>query len=380
MVVAEKEGGGELKPGISDGARKGAEKKTEIVFFLGTHTPEYAHRLRSMTERRMPDCIVLEEPKDEEFQRMLNSLKGKNEKERSEIIDDYVRKRGYLHQDCEREILKVVADLNEKGVKIKQMDVVHDLSFATRGAMVLPPFLAMETRVIKKMGDGDFDKAVNSVLNAAGVMVVGLDERNRIRANLLVTGIEKGELGGYVIVEAGKQHVLLKRRVMEKLRGEGAVIKTEYEHGETAREVFGRWAQEVRSPFEELVNLYENGVYGPINEKWKKKWGDRWRRDGYDSDTIDERGRVGRLKDAVKGWVEGNYGDERERLLGARTVLMFRVVEDPFDVNEKWMGAVRMVNRLNYTECKKVFEEMNAKEMDEEAAFKFLESYVKNRK
>jgi hypothetical protein len=388
MVVMQKDerGGGrvdsqtELAKEVKPEAKGGIEKKTELVFLLGEHHSNYAKKLKSLTDKRLPDYIILEEPEDKEFQKMLSAAKNKDVKERDKIIGEYVNGRAYLFKEFEKELLGLIVDLHEKGVKIKQIDIEQDFNWVTPTRFPTPVYIDTEMRIRNRAQSGGLDASVNSVLNSAAVIVVGVDERNDKRAELLGNEIERGDVEGYVIIEAGRQHSLLKNRVRKKLRGKNVAIRSEYEYTDTAKEVFGRWAQEVHSPLEELVNLYESGLYGPLNDGWKKRWADRWRRDGYGIDTMDDRTRSTKFKDTIKDRVDKNYGDDRERLLGARAVIMFRVLDDPF-TDKSHIEAVKMVNRLkDYEECNKVLGEMSANDMDVKTAFEFLEEYLTNRK
>jgi hypothetical protein len=375
MVVMQKEESAESKPALANERKGEGQKKSEVVVFLGPHNADYIKKLTKLTGERLPAYIVVEDVPDKDFPKML---KGDID------VEKYVNERPYFFKEHVIELFKLLVELHDggNGVQVKQIDAPSDLRWVR-----LPPFpltfdTEAEVRIDNKMSRGDFDKAVNSMMSYRAIDAATLDDRNRKRDEWVGDELDKGKLSGYVLILGGKLHSFFKNRLKSRFRDSDNVsIDAIYTTTEDAKEVFGRWAQDVYSPLEELSHLYEQGVYGPLNEKWKEKWADRWRRDGYENRMDDDRTRRGKVKDAVSGLIEGNYGDKRERLLGARSVLMLRVLKDPSDTDKSWVKTVNMVNQIpTYKQCKEFFDEMNAQDMDEKAAFKFLEEHVKTRK
>lgn len=367
MVVAEREEGGRKDVRVSDEARKGAEKKTEVVFLFGGHTVDYVDKMKELTKKKLPDVVVLEEPESENFRRML---KGEV------TVQEYVRSRGYTFKEAAIARCELVVELHKKGVKVEQIDPGHGIAWVHYPSS-LTFESAAEERIMRHIKNGEFEKGVNAIINSMAIMAVETKKRDEMRAEEIARRIQNGELKGYVLVEAGSIHTKVKNILRERFKGSDEVeVKSEFARKENANEVFGRWALEVYSPLNELHRIYKNGLEGELDQKWMKKWGKRWRREGGTEEFWDERGRLERLGDRVSEWFDRSYGGERERLLAARAAVMLRAGGLEDDLKE--MKIARMANKLNYDECKKVFEEMRG--MDEEAAFKFLEGYLKNRK
>lgn len=364
MVSMQKEEGA---AGLREARGGEAERKTEVVFLFGAHNLDYVKKMRELTERRLPNVIVLEEPKNAGLEKML----------KGEIsVEEYVNSRAYTFKEAAKERCELLVELHKKGVRIEQIDPGHGLVWKKGVAHPFSFDEAAGNRFAMHIAAGNFEKAVDTAVNLSAITAVEIKKRDEMRAKEIAAAIKKGELSGYILVEAGSIHTRTKNLLNELLKGEQVAVKAEFARKEAAKEVFGEWAQEVFSPLDELRRIYANGLQGELDRKWEKRWAERWRRD--EEAVESEGGRLKALKERVRGVFDREYGGERERLLGARSVVLFKITGDDVEEDIKQMKAVGMVNRLTYEECKEVFQKTSG--MNEDEAFAFLEEYLKTKK
>jgi hypothetical protein len=367
MVVIQKDEGKEA-PASPPKAPVVKEARTEMLFLLGMHTKEYVQKLRDITDMRRPDFIIAEEPPNPKFQNLLEKGKTQNI---DKDIEDYVGRGGYFFKEAEIEKIKLLAELHKNGTRVVQLDP---------GQGVNPFPLVFESAVEQRIGNSielnDFKRAVNTVIISSAMWASEMDARDAQRATAITNSVEKGGIHGYVIVEAGSSHTFLKDDVMNHFKNSKDVkISSEYATPNEVKEVFGRLAREVYTPSDELMRLYESGLYGPLNKEWDKKWGGRWVKDGYGVEYEDDRSFAKKAADMLR--YDEEYGDEREKLLAARSVIAIKMVRDMHDEKDA-MRATQMVNRLGYKECEDIFDK--TKGMGEEETFKYVESYRSTKK
>jgi hypothetical protein len=364
MVVMQKEEGEESQIPTAPAVK---ESKTEVLFLLGRHAKEYVQKLKDITDKRRPDFIILEEPFNDRFQKLLEKGKTQNiEKD----IKEYVETGGYSFKDVEIEKIKVLSELYNKGTIIIQLDPGRErlppIDFRTSAAFRLGKYIEFN----------DFKMAVNASIVYSAVETIEIHIRDRERVAAITKLIDDGKIHGYILVEAGSAHTFFKDAVMDHFKNSKSVtMSSQYVTPKEVKELFGSLAQEVYSPSHELSRLYESGLYGPLNKSWNKKWMNRWVRDGYGIEYAEDRSFLRRAADKLVH--SGDYGDERERLLAAREVIAYKMVSDAVD-SEEMIRTTSIVNRLGYKECEDIF--YKTKGMSDKETFEFIKSHVKARK
>jgi len=305
------------------GKKGGAERTTDVVFFFGASSSQ---RLRELTKGNVPDIIVVETEKDPYFQKMI----------RNDItVDEYLRICPYkfYNPESSKRMFEFLKELYEKGAKVEQLNS----EWQPLGGWIHK----MKTNevLVDSIMKGDFEKAVYTAVEYAKISANWFKVADIARAAEIAEKIKTGEWKGYILVEAGTLHTLMKNTLSYQFRNmENVTINSLYAREEDAGKVFGTRVSEVYDPRHELIRMY---MYGkePANEKELK---------------------------------------ERENLLGARFVILCEVVPKNLKDTDIF-EATKLVNQLSYEACKKLFDKMHSNKMNEETARTYLKNHLKKK-
>jgi hypothetical protein len=345
MVVAQVEGGGNIKEQVEATERAGnfkkfftaepkakelqekqagTERKTNIVFLFGSHKPSYLEKLKELTERKPPNFIILEEEKDEHFPKML----------KGEItVPQYMRNiensgRLYPNTEFSRRKYELLKELSREGVKVEQFEPKLDEATSIKEKEASTTILFMESFARAR----NFEDAVSCGIIFAKRYGDVIKVKDESRASGIAEKIKSGEWRGDILIEAGSVHTNVKNILIEGFKGNKEIsITSLYAQSKYVEEVFGKGTQEIYDPSHELRRAY---AYGKKPD------------------------------------------EERERLLAARFVVHHQMDKEGAPDRVEY-EATRMINQLSYEECKQLFNKIN--QMNSEEAFKVVEDYLKGR-
>src|SRR5271157_544628 len=91
-----------------------AENKTSVIFFLGSHTPDFVKIFKEYVEKNTPNVIVLEHPNNEKFNHMIE---GKI------TVAEYMKIEGrnYLSPNSSRRKFEFLREMHKRGARIETL-------------------------------------------------------------------------------------------------------------------------------------------------------------------------------------------------------------------------------------------------------------------
>ncbi|MEM3555696.1 MAG: hypothetical protein QXF56_03200 [Candidatus Micrarchaeia archaeon] len=288
----------------------GTETDTKVIILYTAHTPNFLKQFKGFIETTKPNLIILEEDKKATFQQMLE---GKI------TVKQYMQ--GYIYpmpQFIEKRYEFLVKLHKEKPeIRIEQFEPSIEMELRN----MIRNQISMEIGL--SVAKGDFEGGVKGMINFAKSEADWLKVEEEMRAKGIAEKIKNGEWKGRILVEAGATHTRVGHFLKKYLND--VEVSSIYLFKETIQEalkdeVYGSQLHMLYPPPQELKRLYISGR---------------------------------------------KVSEEREKLLGARALVLSMITSK----NEGELGNVdtikkiQMVNRLNYEECRDLFNEITSKEL-----------------
>jgi hypothetical protein len=339
MVTAQAEGGV---------GGTGAESRTSITFIFLSHSGSSLEAFKRYIEKNKPGVIILEEKGDRNFSDMLE---GKM------TIDKYMEGHSYISPAVMKKRYEFLKEFhhNNKRVNIVQCDPKEE-------GMEEMSKAGAKLNLFRK--EGTFEEAVD----AAREYIKAYSKWNEIRApkrgHEIAEHVRRFEWVGKIAIETGPNHTNEERFTAAELKNFKGV---EVSHVHPLKEVVSKTFKPFPT-FSAIVHHIESQLELPPEKRVPLKLHEPPLVEVYTPFN-----QLGRL------YSSGREVDvNTEKLLAGRWLVFDHITQlldndKQFKFETMMYGAVRMINRLDYSQCQELFQMLRDGGVEASRAFRAME-------